>query len=263
MKRSSRKYWEALWRQDVNLMPINPRVKGLKHHVNRKFHEFFTQVFDGSDRTGMKLIEVGCARSLWLPYFAREFGFRVTGLDYSEAGCLQAEEILRGEGVVGDIVCSDFYTPPENMIEGFDVIVSFGVVEHFDDPAGVVAAFSKLLKAGGLMITIIPNMTRLVGWLQKLLDRCVYDIHNAIDHKQLAFAHVQSGLQVMSCSYFLASNWEVLNIEGRRGAILYWPLRKLQLLASVLSWLVEIKIPYIRPNPITSPYIVCLSRKRV
>lgn len=261
MRKSSRTYWEVLWRKNVRLVPINPRAKGLRHYVNRKFHEFFVKVFDAWDTAGMKLIEVGCARSLWLPYFAGQFGFRVTGLDYSRAGCLRAREILRREGVTGDIVCTDFHTPPVKMIEAFDVIVSFGVVEHFDDPAEVIAAFSRFLKPGGLMITVIPNMAGLVGWLQKLLDRAVFSIHNAIDREQLSFAHLRSGLQVKSCSYFLVSNWEVLNIEGWRRSLLFWPLRKMQLLASVCFWLAETKIHGARPNPVTSPYIVCVSRK--
>ena len=45
-------------------------------------------------------------------------------------------QILSIEGVKGDIVCADFFSPPESMIEEFDVVISFGVLEHFEDTEG-------------------------------------------------------------------------------------------------------------------------------
>jgi cyclopropane fatty-acyl-phospholipid synthase-like methyltransferase len=36
-----------------------------------------------------RLLEIGCARSAWLPYFAQEFGIDVSGLDYSSKAALK------------------------------------------------------------------------------------------------------------------------------------------------------------------------------
>lgn len=60
-------------------------------------------------RLGAKdfFLEIGCARSRWLPYFAKEFGFEVSGIDYSEVGSQQATQILFNEGVQGNIVFAD------------------------------------------------------------------------------------------------------------------------------------------------------------
>jgi 2-polyprenyl-3-methyl-5-hydroxy-6-metoxy-1,4-benzoquinol methylase len=41
--------------------------------------------------------------------------------------------------------------------ESFDVIVSFETLEHIEDPAGLLAEFSRLLKPGGRVIVSVPN----------------------------------------------------------------------------------------------------------
>jgi hypothetical protein len=39
-------------------------------------------------------------------------------------------QILSKEGVRGEIVCADFFSPPGSMLEVFDVVISFGVLEQ-------------------------------------------------------------------------------------------------------------------------------------
>ena len=111
--------------------PVDPRDKTLSNYVARKFHELFTRVLPRGHN--VRLLEVGCARSRWLPYFAAEHGYEVTGLDYSTMGCEQARQILAAAGVEGRIVEGDLFSPPEDLLEAFDVVISFGLVEHFDD----------------------------------------------------------------------------------------------------------------------------------
>ena len=120
---------------------------------------------------------------MWLPYFAKEFAFEVYGIDYSEIGCQQAKQILEYEGVNGKIVCADFFSPPGSMLKAFDVVVSFGVLEHFEDTTACIAAFSKFLKPGGLLITNIPNLCGLNGLIQKMINRSIFDIHVPLDKK--------------------------------------------------------------------------------
>jgi SAM-dependent methyltransferase len=61
--------------------------------------------------------------------------------------------VLDAAGVPGEIVCADLFAPPPHLLAQFDVVVSFGVVEHFDDTAACVAACARLVKPGGLMVT--------------------------------------------------------------------------------------------------------------
>lgn len=242
------------------------RVPTLSRYVNRRFQEFFRGIFYGVETREMKLIEIGCARSVWLPYFAKEFGFNVCGIDYSEIGCTQEEQILTRAGVQGEVVCVDFFSPPESMLGEFDVVVSFGVVEHYEDTAACIEAFAKFLKPNGTLITSIPNLVGLIGSIQKTLNRPVYDIHVPLDSGGLADAHRASGLEVVSCDYFIGVNFGVCNLNGIQTGSTEWYVKKvlLSLLAclSLIVLFIEDKVGNFKVNKVTSPYINCVARKK-
>ena len=58
------------------------------------FHECFHKAFPYVDFSDQKLLEIGCGGSAWLPYLAKESGFEVYGIDYSELACQQAAQVL-------------------------------------------------------------------------------------------------------------------------------------------------------------------------
>lgn len=258
-------YWDQAWRKNPLPRGFDPRSGRVRDYVNRCFHEQFRQLFSQTDTKGKRLLEIGCARSIWLPYFAKEFGFEVYGIDYSEIGCRQAFELLRREGTAGEIACADFFSSPCFKGAPFDVVVSFGLVEHFEDTAGCIAALSRFLKPGGMMITNIPNLTGLVGFFQKILNRPVYDLHLPIDRGRLLQAHRASGLEVVACDYFLFNNFGVCNLNGVPRNSVGWLLKKSLLTAlsqfSLAVWLLESRFGPIPSNQSMAPYINCFARK--
>lgn len=259
--KAGKSYWNQNWENEELPEAIDPRRKGLSYYADRKFHEFFCATFAQMDTKGMSILEIGCARSQWLPYFAKEFGFKVCGLDYSERGCQQARQILAREAVEGDVVCSDLFCPPPSMLAAFDVVWSLGVVEHFENTAGCLQAMSQFLKPGGVVITNIPNMAGLVGSIQKIVDRKVFDIHVPLDALSLAAAHHRPTLQVLSCRYFLLANWGVINMENWKGSMRYRVSVRLRSWISKGFWIFEDLFPVLKPNRLTSPYINSVARK--
>ncbi|MDT8287716.1 MAG: methyltransferase domain-containing protein, partial [Elusimicrobiales bacterium] len=198
--------------------------------------------------------------------FSKEFGFRVAGLDYSPAGCGLAREVLKSAGVEGDIICADLFTPPERLEGGFDAVVSFGVVEHFDDTAACVKAMAAFIKPGGVLVTSVPNLTGWIGVLQKLVNRPVYDIHRVILPEGLREAHEAAGLEVLECGYFVSTDFGVNNLTGIRTGTPSWLLKRilLSLLARVSRtvWLLEETIGELPAGRPFSPYIFCAARRR-
>jgi 2-polyprenyl-3-methyl-5-hydroxy-6-metoxy-1,4-benzoquinol methylase len=253
--------WDNIWADRQLAGAVDPCAKGLNHYVDRKFHSFFQQTFAGMDTDSKTILEIGCAGSQWLPYFAKQFGFKVSGIDYSELGCRQAREILTNEGVEGDVVCSDFFSPPEEMLGKFDVVVSFGVVEHFDDTAECLERLSRFLKPGGLMITSIPNMTGMIGYVLKRVNRRFFDIHVPLDDLALALHHRKGGLQVLSCEYFLFVNWNVIRIDNWDNRVWQEIGVRLRSWVSKGTWCIESLLPVLKPNRLTSPYINCVAAK--
>jgi 2-polyprenyl-3-methyl-5-hydroxy-6-metoxy-1,4-benzoquinol methylase len=261
LDKAGKQYWDRVWEGYNMPQAVNPQDKGLANHVNRCFHEYFCQIFSNMNTQGKKVLEIGCARSVWLPYFAKEFGFKIYGIDYSEIGCQQAREVLSNAGVEGEIVYSDLFSPPESLVEIFDVVISFGVVEHFEDTSRCIKGISRFLKPGGLMITNIPNLMGLMGLVQKIANRDVFYKHVPLFPKDLNKAHRCNGLKVVSCNYFLFANFGVLNLENLKGSRLFeWVIYSRSWFNNAI-WTLEKVIPFLKPNRWSSPYINCASTK--
>jgi len=261
LDKAGKQYWDKAWGTYDIPKGVNPRHGGLPNYVNRRFHEYFCQIFSNMNTQGKRVLEIGCARSVWLPYFAKEFGFKIYGIDYSEIGYQQAMQILSNEEVKGEIVCADFFSPPGSMLKAFDVVVSFGVLEHFKDTTACISAFSKFLKPGGLLITNIPNLCGLNGLIQKMINRPIFDIHVPLDKKSLVRVHQINGLRIISCDYFLFANFGVLNLENLRGSRLFeWVIYARSWFNNAI-WTLERVIPFLKPNRWSSPYINCVATK--
>jgi cyclopropane fatty-acyl-phospholipid synthase-like methyltransferase len=259
LDRAGQEYWDALWEDETLPAPVDPRDKALSNYVARKFHELFTRVLPRGHN--VRLLEVGCARSRWLPYFAAEYGYEVTGLDYSTMGCEQARQILAAAGVEGRIVEGDLFSPPEDLLEAFEVVVSFGLVEHFEDTAAATEALGRFLVPGGTLVTVIPNLGgSLIALIQRFVNRPVFDVHVPLDRRQLAEAHRAAGLDLRSCGYFLGVNWNVVNITTWQNATLRRQVMRGLSGMSKAAWWLEARGLRLRPNRLTSPYVVAIAR---
>jgi 2-polyprenyl-3-methyl-5-hydroxy-6-metoxy-1,4-benzoquinol methylase len=265
MDKAGKHYWNMSWEGSAIPTAIDPNDMRLTNYVNRRFHSFFSSLFLDIETKTLRLLEIGCAKSVWLPYFAKTYGFSITGLDYSPVGCQMARSVLNANEVTGEIICADLFSPPLDMLGRFDVVVSFGVVEHFDDTAACLAAVSNFLKPGGVLVTSIPNMAGLVGALQRIINKPVFDIHKLIDPVALRDAHAGARLEVTKCDYFISTNFGVANLEGVSTKTIKGFFKRLVLGAmvrlSMLVWWIESKFYLVKPIKHTSPYIVCVAFK--
>lgn len=264
--KAGKEFWDGMWEETEVAEAADPRQPGLKNLFARRMDELFREVFAGVKTEGKTFLELGCGTSVWLPYFAREFGFKVSGIDYSEIGCRQEQQILQKAGIVGEVVCADFFNPPARLLEKFDYVYSGGVVEHFTPTEDCLTAFAAFLKPGGTMITTIPNMTGAVGRLQKFASRSVYDIHVLLTDETLRIAHEKAGLEIVSCGYFLSTGFGLGNTSGLDQTALTVRVKN-QILKclgrlSVLIWLAEDKIGKFPTTKMFSPYVVCIARKK-
>jgi SAM-dependent methyltransferase len=256
---AGKSYWDEMWGSRDLPPPFDPTVKSLRNWVDYGLHLFFTEALAARRRPGAKLLEVGCASSVWLPYFSREQGFTVSGVDYSAVGCDRERALLRREGVAGEVVCEDFFSPSPALHGSFDVVVSNGVVEHFRPTSGCVRAISRYLRPGGLMVTVIPSFAGAMGHLQRLLDREVYDKHVPLSAEQLAAAHAEAGLWVQRSGYLFSVSFAALNFRRAADSRAFKALYLASRAASLLAALVEDRLFVAPPNRHSSPYAICLA----
>lgn len=265
--KAGREYWNQTW-DDYPLPNVwDVDSKRLLNHVEREFFLWIARTLEGHGKAGpnVHLVEVGCARSQALPVLAKRLGVSVAGIDYSPNGCEQTRVMMKREGVDGEVHCSDIFAIPDSLKGRFDVVVSFGLIEHFSNTSEIVSSLAELLKPGGVILTNIPNMRGTTGFVQKILNRGIYDIHVPLTPSQVRSAHEAAGLSGIEADYFLSNNYGVVNIGDPNRRSPGWWAKKivLALLArvSMVVWLIESKLGKLPATHAFSPYVNCIAIK--
>jgi 2-polyprenyl-3-methyl-5-hydroxy-6-metoxy-1,4-benzoquinol methylase len=127
------------------------------------------------------VFEVGCAPGSILLDFNRDFGYQPYGVDYSSEGVEVTRKIFEKRGfnpenvVEADFFSEEFLSAHEGK---YNVVMSYGFIEHFDDPTSVLKSHARLLKEGGYLVCSIPNLTGFGYPFVKFFAPDVIDAHN-------------------------------------------------------------------------------------
>jgi 2-polyprenyl-3-methyl-5-hydroxy-6-metoxy-1,4-benzoquinol methylase len=107
-----------------------------------------------------KLLDVGCSVGTFLNV-ARENGWDVYGID------INAVAVRHCKNVLGLKVKNTSLRPgifPDNF---FDVVIMSDLIEHVSDPIKVLTFSEKILKKGGILYIVTPNIDSLVAKLTR------------------------------------------------------------------------------------------------
>jgi len=133
--------------------------------------------------SGGKGLEIGSAPGRVSIELWRRLGIVPFGLEYTKAGVQAQKTLYRRFGLSEDLVMygdlfDDAWRKPH--AEAFDLVASFGFIEHFGDPGAVLTRHLELLRPGGLLVVTVPNLndSTWYGWLVRRFNPAVYAIHN-------------------------------------------------------------------------------------
>ena len=188
-------YWTELWDGQQH------KVRHLRwvYVTNRQLAKLFNRGL--SDFKNPKLIELGCADSLWLPYLAKNYESDCYGVDFSELGCQLAKRNLVLAGVDAKIHCEDIFTYIKSHTFEYDFIYSMGLLEHFTEPGMVLEEMKRLLKPGGKMLTILPNLRGMYTPIARVASPKLLATHQVIIPSALKELHQSVGLDVTEFGY--------------------------------------------------------------
>ncbi len=179
-------------------------------------------------RPGMRYLEIGCAPGKILSWVGRELQVPVCGIDYSPTGAETARWLCNGLGIKADIRCEDALA--SSFQNGaFDLVFSCGLIEHFEDPAPMVAAHARLLAPGGTALIAVPNYSGIYLKLQAWCDPENLAIHNLNimnEKSMLALAPMSAGFTSRAFRFGSVSPW-LISLPaklGRIGKMLSWGL---------------------------------------
>ena len=192
---STQSYWdEVLVRAEL------PRIYTSRAYHHRITMEYIDKYLSSNKYT--TLLEIGCGSSGWLPYFAKKYNLKVSGLDYSEVGCRLAEENLKMLKIdYGEIICKDLLEPECTGGKKYDVIFSYGVIEHFQQPEKIIGIFDSLLNKGGIIITLVPNLNGFMGWISRFFVPAIFKIHKVMSAEDLNRCHQANRLKILKTGY--------------------------------------------------------------
>ncbi|HTT19196.1 MAG TPA: class I SAM-dependent methyltransferase [Candidatus Sulfotelmatobacter sp.] len=167
-RKTTVEHWDSAWTPPVSLrLPsgLDAAVGDLQRLLRRHV------------RANQKYLEIGCAPGKLLCWVAGVLKAEVAGLDFSPRGLEQARRLFEGLGLRADLRCEDLFSTTFQS-GTFDVVCSFGFIEHFNDPLDVVRKHVVLLKPGGLALIAVPNYGGLYGVLQNYFDPPNLELHN-------------------------------------------------------------------------------------
>jgi len=192
---SDKSFWKDYWTSVRIPNRVDPGFS-----FDRCLDRFFSKNLTKS-MAGATLIEIGCAPGRWLAYFSEKFGLKASGIDYSEFGVKKTRENLMLLGVDAEVLQEDFFK--FNSAKKYDVVLSLGFIEHFEDQDRVIQKHLDLLKVGGLLVLGVPNFRGIYGAIQRHYCKDVLDKHN-LGIMSLPFFHGiarEKSLEVLVCEY--------------------------------------------------------------
>ncbi|MES2651534.1 MAG: class I SAM-dependent methyltransferase [Bacteroidota bacterium] len=191
---TDREFWVKYWESKTDLSVVIPE--------NYLFHR---QLADLVNKNKIKTaIELGGFPGYYAVFLKKYLKLEVTLLDYFVHTPI-TEELLRTNGLAMDaiqIIETDLfnYTTPEQ----YDLVLSCGLIEHFNDTADIINRHIAFVKPGGTLFITLPNFKAVNGWFQRKFDKNNYDKHNidCMDPELLANICKKAGLEIVQARYF-------------------------------------------------------------
>lgn len=179
----------------------------------------------------INILDLGCGNGRFSILFARELGYKVTGVDGSEAMIRECQNNDTGHAIEWHVENATNLTFPD---DSFDVIWISHLLHLVDDPQQVLHECFRLLKPGGVLIdrysslednlrkperklipeladldlNIIPPQSQIEDWLREAHFQKIESNHlqiptyTAEERWERARSRVESGLTKISDSAF-------------------------------------------------------------
>lgn len=249
-------YWNRFYAGQEGVTPVD--VTSWKTLADQDIYALKRRY--GADRG--RVLELGGGASPWLAYLAPRFpAASYVCLDFAAAGVARLRAWRARQGVNNlEIVQGDFFTAYD-AVQPCDLVFSHGVVEHFADLPSVLQAHARYLARDGRMLTVIPNMAGCIGWLTRVMNRPVYDVHVPHDLRSLTDGHKQAGLRIIENGYLCSNHFGVLSSCVTRRHGLVWQVYKTLSRVSKAVWFVESRLGRLPTSRIFSPYIYVVAAR--
>ena len=167
------------------------------------------------------------------------------------------KEVLNANDLTGEdisVIEGDLFNyKPEKQ---HDLVLSCGLIEHFNNTKDIIARHLQFLKPGGTLFITLPNFTGVNGWVQRKYDMDNYEKHNisSMNPHLLAGYCGELGLKDVQAGYYGKFSIWLENREQQSG------LAKIFLKALWFAGKIATKVIPVESKGL-SPYIVLQATK--
>jgi 2-polyprenyl-6-hydroxyphenyl methylase/3-demethylubiquinone-9 3-methyltransferase len=187
--------WNWHWRRGRSgALPrrINPNVHWSGRLLRRA-------AFTASARNAF---ELGCAPGAWLAFCAHRLGLAVSGCDASATGIRVARALLKSAGVSdAGVLEADVFALPSTLQGRYDLVYSFGLIEHFSDLSGILRAHAVACRPGGVVLVTAPNLRGASGAIYRRASTKLLASHRIVTPAQLRSSARSAGLVPIALGY--------------------------------------------------------------
>ena len=201
------------------------------------------------------VLEVGCAGGDFLCYLAKTFQYQAFGVDYSDE-IKKTKELFAFNGLVEPTLYKEDFFKWDPGIK-FDVVCSFGFIEHFDKINEVVSKHADLLFPNGKLIITLPRFSSLQYFFHWLIDRENLKKHNT---KIMNLGSIRKAVEISGCKIEYLSYYKTFGFWTERTRLAPWE--------KCINWsilkfgkVINKVFGYNRPNFLFSPHLVCVATK--
>ena len=123
-------------------------------------------------------LEIGSFPGSYIPAIGRK-GYQLNGIDFNKRNEDDLPKWLNSLGLkIGEFQSGDFFEFIKKHNTRYDLVCSFGFIEHFENYKEVIQSHIDLLKPSGKIIITTPNFR---GWMQYLPHK-IFDNENLKKH---------------------------------------------------------------------------------
>jgi SAM-dependent methyltransferase len=242
---TSKEFWSSAYR--------NERLRYSEEGV------VFKDLFEKYLPEGGSCFEVGCYPGTFLIYLGKRFNYTVSGIDWMPNSKEMLQERLHRYGVkVGHLVEGDFLA--YHTESKYDVVCSFGFMEHFIDIERVITLHLELLKPGGILVISCPNFKKAQYLLHRWLDRDGLDHHNleAMDFGRWHKTLTDNNMEILYQNYYQTIGfWATRShVKSVPSLARNWAISALGYSTLAISKLTNF------PNSVLSPHMISISKKK-
>ena len=191
---TDREFWTNYWESKTDL--------AIEIDKNYLFHKQLETLVK-RDKIATA-IELGGFPGYYTIFLKKYLGVSSTLFDYFVHTDLLKKVLEKNQLSIGEIsvIESDLFTYQPK--ETYDLVLSCGLIEHFQDTKDIIKRHIQFLKPGGTLFITLPNFRSVNGWVQRNFDLENYEKHNidCMDPALLSKICTELGLKVKQAGYW-------------------------------------------------------------